>query len=483
MGFWMRRDADGRRRFGLGIYLSIVLVTFALGTYLVVLQHRPRGGEVGTLGGGTTRVVREGSEPGQAAQVQDVVAGAMVGRAPQTPVVEDPLGQSPRGQTERGEAVGEPTVEEPEGGGLDTVGQFLRRQRRDPVPAQPVVVEPPPPPSATQTRDVVPELSIDRLVLYEAPKAEPSVEAPASDGGADRAPISDEFLPRGTLIPAVLLSRVETGRSESFVTLAVAENVRFRGQPRLLYGTRLLGSAAQDGTRDRVNINVDTILFDDGRELPVSGVVLGVDRMVGVKARRVNPPLNVVAAPALARIAGGALAGLLETEQVTEIESTGSTSIIRPVNRVRPGLRNELLLATREVADQYATEYLRQTLEDNMPYLEVPRGEAVLVQLRSALDLRAARVGASLEDNRVPPPGFRNTPFTPAGVVWDGSAAERRPSGGEMVLDAEVTDESGQVRPVIPTRTRDVETGQEVSGERRIGTPSPVRAREATLGR
>jgi len=112
---------------------------------------------------------------------------------------------------------------------------------------------------------------------------------------------TNDFLPRGTIFPVYILSTVQTVNQEDMVVLGVAENVVFQHKIQLPFGTHLLGTAAASNFEDRVMINVDTILYPDGKELPISAFLKDAsDLSSGVKGYYIPQPYAVQMTPFVA---------------------------------------------------------------------------------------------------------------------------------------------------------------------------------------
>jgi hypothetical protein len=456
---------------GFGFFLLLGGAVFACGAYFLVLKDRPRGPGIQTQ---TTSGSTEDAPPTKIrGLIQQTVAGETV-EPPRRDV--GTLTSSQRGQDEI-----VPTKEketEPEVSQLDTLGRMIRRTPKEPTPLPPVIVEAPE--AGTSAPATIPELNMSELIVFQAEKKTetptPSVPAPEPTGFE-----TGNFLPRGTQLRAVLLSKIETGRTESFVTLGISRNEKFGGAFRLLYGTRLLGTVSQEATRNRVQINVDTILFENGKELPISAVVLDVDQMVGVRGEYKDPPIDTQALPYIARIGNALLAGAISTEQRSEVVSAQGVSIVNQVDVPRQTLPNQLAQAGQDIIRDISSRYVARAVEQNLPYIEVARGTEVIVQLRSAIDLSAARVDGSRDNRQQPAPGFENNPFSPSGQLWERETSETiiqpTPRGRRIIEESAITAPAESVGPTPVNIPRGIEPD-----DRRIGPNSPVESRRQVLG-
>jgi hypothetical protein len=232
------------------------------------------------------------------------------------------------------------------------------------------------------------------------------------------------FLPRGAVIPVYILSMVKTGDMEDMVEMGVAKNVVFNGKVQLPFGTRILGSAAMAGDGDRVAINVDTILFPNGDELPISATVKDMDRGPGVRGYYIPQPLWVQLLPYVNNFLAAYLNTLQKTitTDVTYVTPNGMTITQQQQVADMSDSQTQLLSSASESLQQATIVTMQELNKLYKPYLVVPPGTPAFVQLRQATDLTRRRVNGSIY-SPMPPvqggptlPGFENNPIGPAGL-------------------------------------------------------------------
>jgi len=236
---------------------------------------------------------------------------------------------------------------------------------------------------------------------------------------------TNNFLPRGALIPVYFLSTVKTGSLEDLVVLGVAENVVFNHQVQLPFGTRLLGSAAADGDGDRIAVNIDTALFPNGEELPISGIAKDIDRGPGVRAYYIPQPMWVTLLPYVNNFIAAYLNTLQKTVTATTTAVTASGTTVSQSQQVADMTNPQTaLVSSASQALQNATQVtMAQINKLYKPYLVVPPGTPAFVQLRQATDITRKSVNGSSKNPMGILPGFKNNPIPPAGLAEPGDGA------------------------------------------------------------
>ena len=271
------------------------------------------------------------------------------------------------------------------------------------------------------------------MIVYQRPSPAPNSAPGSSPSGSNRALSgyeTGEFLPRGFEIEAYLLSRVETGSQETVVTLGVAKSVVRNGKLLLPMGTRLLGSSAGAAIRDRVPIRVDTVLYPNGEELPITAVVRDADKMTGVRSYYIPPPTWVQMAPFVNDFLSAYLAILAQNQTRGISLKVGDVSVQPQVQTF--DAKGEALNATSKAIQTFAerqmTELSRRYAATNV----VPPGTRVWVVVQSATDFTKRSVNGSRLNETPILPGYENNILAPNGTP-DRTAASERTQG---TLDA-----------------------------------------------
>lgn len=249
------------------------------------------------------------------------------------------------------------------------------------------------------------EISAASLVVFDAKRDRPASTTPAPTAPAPTGFQTADFLPRGFFFPVYLLSTIQTVNQEDIVILGVAENVVFQHKVQIPFGTRLLGSAAGSNFEDRVSVNIDTILYPDGRELPISAFLKDAsDLSSGVRGYYIPQPMRVQLAPYVNEFIAAWTDAATQRYSGSRTDDNGIVSLA--------GAQE----ASNLIRDQ--AQKIQQRLDRRYPEkVVVPIGTKAYVQLRSPLDLTQARVAGSLGNTQPILPGYENNPITASGVV------------------------------------------------------------------
>lgn len=269
-----------------------------------------------------------------------------------------------------------------------------------------------------------PEIVIDKkqLVVYDIaqnpkPQNQETVRIAQPTGFE-----TGQFLPRGYMFPVYILSTVQTVGQEDMVVMAVAENVVFQHKVQLPFGTRLLGQGAATSFEDRIAINVDTILYPDGRELPISAFLKDpFDLSSGVRGYYIPQPLRVQLTPYVNEFLATWLEATVDRYSNNQDSDNGDSDEDSRVSALEGGsdlIRDQ----ARKIQDRLNNRFPEKVV--------IPIGTKAYVQLRSALDLTQAAVAGSFNNTQPILPGFENNPIRPSGVVE--KVANEDSSGGNM---------------------------------------------------
>jgi hypothetical protein len=277
----------------------------------------------------------------------------------------------------------------------------------------------------------LPDVNLAQVVVYTNPSLNGSTNATVAAPPTDPGFTTNNFLPRGTQIPVVVVSDVNTGNVESPVEMMVAHDIVFQGNVVLRFGTKILGAAAADGVRNRVLINADTILYPDGRELPLSALVMGDDLSTGVPAYFIPIPVDVAAF---------AYANQFLVSYLQQFGNNSSNTVqsLLLSNGVAGALTNNGTFSAKDAAvnagsnaiQQFASQYGQTLYNLNAPHLFLPKGSTAVVYLRSAVDFTKAIVNGSARNRQPILPGFQNNPVLANGIAAITAADSAMQGGG-----------------------------------------------------
>ncbi|MBP9854910.1 MAG: hypothetical protein KBD53_08590 [Candidatus Omnitrophica bacterium] len=93
---------------------------------------------------------------------------------------------------------------------------------------------------------------------------------------------SDQIAPLGSMIECLLIHNIVTNNFSAPVIAQVWEDFYFDGKLLLPFGTRIFGTARAGKERDRVLVTFHTIVYQDGREVPIKALGLSADGSAGL---------------------------------------------------------------------------------------------------------------------------------------------------------------------------------------------------------
>lgn len=391
MGFFKREKKDGTRAPGYGIYLLAGVLTVG---GVMFLHHRL---VRHAAPAGPKRVPPSNVAPitGPAAAVARVDVKAPPSRDPATRSFRLP----PKPSTTRSNSA------EVAGDSFNPIQLALHRAR---LPADARGEQRDVPPDEAGSRDMA------NSAFAELPPAFPT-DAPGNQATAsvnqlfsyrDPGAIENEtrvaltraktaaryFAPKGTLIAVYLLTTVDTTNPAAIIQFGTAKPLVFNHRHQLPFGTRFLGKLSGQPARNRINLAVDTILYPDGLELPVSATAVEADERgsniyPGVAAYYIPPPQWAQISPYIADFISGYL-GLLQARAEQSFAATVGGVSIRTSDPANPrpplyeassrAIQNFTEARLKEIEQRYATAYV------------VPAGTKCWLQLDRDLDLSRA---------------------------------------------------------------------------------------------
>lgn len=364
MGFWRTRDREGRARPGPGLP---ILAAAAGGIIAFVLLWKP-------LPDDRDRLARE-----QAARrdVNVEVAELVEAARGFQPVAEPP---PERAAVERSLRLADVTApRDAAASGAPGAGSASALERAfaaliDRASRDGARTGPPPGPSGKAPQPPAPPVQIlYRKPSEQAPGAAPA--APQTSGAPRPASSRSPFLPYGHKIPVFFLETVRTLDIDGIVELGVSENVSFNHRVVLPFGVRLYGRAGNRNPREKVPVQVDRLLFPDGRTLSVRGIAKDTDGSSGVTGILVAEPTLVRIQPYAGAFASAYLRNLAQRSRspVPGLDGGGFSP------------RDQALDEASRALGDYLREEQRTLRERHPAHVVVPAGTAALVQLLDEL--------------------------------------------------------------------------------------------------
>ncbi|HKB91315.1 MAG TPA: TrbI/VirB10 family protein, partial [Opitutaceae bacterium] len=224
-------------------------------------------------------------------------------------------------------------------------------------------------------------VDVSGLTVYQRPHEKPAIVQPTGFQ-------TGQFLPRGYTLAVYLIRPVNTLDLSGMVELGIGENAVFNHHLQLPFGTRIYGTASTPNVSDRIAISVDAMVFPDGQELPITGVVLDMDGLPGVRGYYFPQPIAVQAFPYLNEAAIGFLESNKSLDQTVTASTQGLSTRSRSTlkNQVNSGAQKGIASALQHQQEELDRRY--------PPYVLVKAGTGAWIQLTTALDLNARAINA-----------------------------------------------------------------------------------------
>lgn len=399
MGFFTREKKDGKRTFGYGAYLIAGIVSFAGVAFLrhVFLSGsapiRPRRPPTSNV----TPITEPASIIAQV-EVRDSKAGPEEARSYRLKPPPSRAGQASDDVPIKHESFAtiDLALQAGEGPGRDAPsGEPLDGGSSQPADSSPKYPALPPAFADETVRGTAGKAAeaVERgiqLLGYRDPGEDAPIKTGVTAAVAGGAP--EFFAPKGTLIRAFLLTTVDTGNPSAVLQFGTARALIFNHIYQLPFGTRFLGKISGQPVRDRVNLAVDTILYPDGLELPVSATAVEADESgsnirPGIEAYYFPPPAWAQVSPYVADFITGYMSLLQSRAEQPVTASVGGVSI-QTANSTDP--RPPLYQASAQAIQAFTQARLKDIEQRYATYYLVPAGTVCWLELERDLDLSRA---------------------------------------------------------------------------------------------
>jgi Bacterial conjugation TrbI-like protein len=222
--------------------------------------------------------------------------------------------------------------------------------------------------------------------------------------------ISESFLPYGRMLRCELVNTVDSTNIETPIIGLVIEDTWNDGRLVIPAGTEVHGAAQKSAIRERIGSNRQWFLvFQDGRELPVSGAVLDCapdpkkpdawlesDGSAGLRGYFVKSDKYAEAKAILASMISAGAGAFPQT--TTLLSPLGGATQINS-----GGIENAFSAGLQTGGQLYSRRLLEQ-LDKNPFYVRVPAGGTFYLYITQTVDLAKATVGlsASLQPSSEP---------------------------------------------------------------------------------
>ncbi|MBN8711363.1 MAG: hypothetical protein BGO12_14460 [Verrucomicrobia bacterium 61-8] len=285
---------------------------------------------------------------------------------------------------------------------------FTGKSRRSPEPIKPDLpaqattakhtefLENIPPTTPAQTKAPAPAPPQDARPTS-APKPPPPI--PQAIFATKEESRSEYYLPYGRLLRCELVNAVESTNIETPIIGLITEDVWQAGRLVIPAGTEVHGLAQKTAARERIGSERQWVLvFQDGRELPLSGTVLDyapdgtsgdqwaeTDGSAGLRGYMIAADKYAEAKAVLASMIS---AGAGAFPQMTNIISplTGG------VTQVQGGGYQDAIAAGIQAGGQIYSQRLLEGLKNDPYYVRVPSGTTFYLYVAQSVDLANARI-------------------------------------------------------------------------------------------
>ncbi|MDD2709227.1 MAG: hypothetical protein PHV34_14670 [Verrucomicrobiae bacterium] len=222
--------------------------------------------------------------------------------------------------------------------------------------------------------------------------------------------LSNDFLPKGTILYATLTSDIVSNNQVSPATATIIHPSIFAHKVRIPVGTQATGRIAPGNLRGRVFVTWDTLIFyEEGRqgwELPIKGIGMTYEENPHSKRWFINGAglkgflYDDSTATAFKLATAKAMQDFVKTLQTyitTQNNTVSAGSVVTTTTTMLDStLQNSGLAAAQAFMDVIASRY-SATLQQQNSYVLVPTARFCAIFLDEAVDLTAAAPGRSIQ--------------------------------------------------------------------------------------
>ncbi|HTR40292.1 MAG TPA: TrbI/VirB10 family protein [Pseudomonadales bacterium] len=208
-------------------------------------------------------------------------------------------------------------------------------------------------------------------------------------------PLSKDFAPFGRLIPCELIVTVDSSSIETPIIGLVTDNVYHNGRLVIPAGTEVHGRAQTDRSRERIaSDNNWTLVWQDGRELKLSGIALDRDFDPNGTGWDITDG------------SAGLRGTLLKTDDMAEIKLFAASFLSAAAStldqnqetllgpELLPTTQNAALSGAQAVIGAYANQIYDSIQRDGF-YVRVPAGKQFYLYVTETIDVSQAALGGT----------------------------------------------------------------------------------------
>jgi len=221
--------------------------------------------------------------------------------------------------------------------------------------------------------------------------------------------LSEFYLPYGRLLKCELVNTVDSTNIDTPIIGLITEDVFRDGRLILPAGTEVHGVAQKAAARERIGSERKWVLvFQDGRELPLSGTVLDnapdssksdqwgeTDGSAGLRGYMVASDKYAEAKAILAAMISSGAGAFPETTNLISPLTGGATQI-------QNGGYTDAIAAGIQAGGQIYSKRLLENLQRDPYYVRVPAGTLFYLYVTQTVDIEKATAGLSAANSTVP---------------------------------------------------------------------------------
>jgi Bacterial conjugation TrbI-like protein len=288
--------------------------------------------------------------------------------------------------------------------------------------SKPEPVTAPVPSQATAAKGYTFEEQIPAPPRASPPPAAPTVPATARPQATPKPPppipqaifatqensLSDFYLPYGRLLKCELVNTVDSTNIDTPIIGLITEDLFHDGRLIIPAGTEVHGTAQKAAARERIGSERTWVLvFQDGRELPLSGTVLDnapnaknpdgweeTDGSAGLRGYMVASDKYAEAKAILAAMISAGAGAFPETTNLISPLTGGATQI-------QNGGYTSAISAGIQAGGQIYSQRLLESLQRDPYYVRVPAGTLFYLYVTQTVDVQKASAGLSSANSTV----------------------------------------------------------------------------------
>ncbi|MBE2203870.1 MAG: TrbI/VirB10 family protein [Chthoniobacterales bacterium] len=267
------------------------------------------------------------------------------------------------------------------------------------------------PPTAPARSQAQPPMPVERTAARPAPTPKAPPPIPQTIFATKEESRSELYLPFGRLLRCELVNTVESTNIATPIIGLITEDVWHDGRLVLPAGTEVHGIAQKSAARERIGSERQWVLvFQDGRELPLSGTVLDyapdgtsgdqwgeTDGSAGLRGYMIASDKYAEAKAILASMISAGAGAFPETTNLISPLTGGATVI-------QNGGWTDAISAGIQAGGQIYAQRLLEGLQKDPYYVRVSAGTLFYLYVTQTVDIAKATTGLSAANSTQPKP-------------------------------------------------------------------------------